>query len=82
MEPQRLIEGLDLAAARAASGTGEVLVDFSVVGRIDSKTAAALEQLAALAGEHSVKVALRGVHGDVYKVLKLLKLTERFWFVS
>jgi hypothetical protein len=36
--------------------------------------------LAGAADEKAVKVALRGVHVDVYKVLKLVKLTPRFSF--
>ena len=42
----------------------------------------ALEQLAGLAAEKSVKVVLRAVNVDVYKVLKLLKLTGRFVFLD
>jgi hypothetical protein len=38
--------------------------------------------LARVADEKAVKVALRGVNVDVYKVLKLVKLTRRFSFVS
>jgi anti-anti-sigma regulatory factor len=62
-------------------GPGEVILDFSSVLRIDSNAAGALEQLAGLAGEKSVKVVLRGVNVDIYKVLKLLKLAKRFAFV-
>jgi hypothetical protein len=35
-----------------------------------------------MADERSVKVVLRAVNMDVYRVLKLLKLTERFAFLN
>jgi anti-anti-sigma regulatory factor len=41
----------------------------------------ALEELADRADEKGIKVALRGVNVDVYKVLKLVKLSSRFAFV-
>jgi hypothetical protein len=41
-----------------------------------------MEELAQLASEKNVKVALRSVNVDVYKVLKLVKLTRRFSFVN
>jgi len=36
--------------------------------------------LAGLAEERSVKVVLHSVNVDIYRVLKQLKLTERFTF--
>jgi len=53
---------------------GEV-VDFSDVERIDASGVQALERLAD-------QTVLRGVNTNVYKVLKLLKLTPRFRFVE
>ena len=35
-----------------------------------------------MADAKTVKVVLRGVNVDVYKVLKLVKLTPRFSFVN
>jgi len=61
---------------------GESILDFSSVSRIDSGAVRALEELARVADEKSVKVVLRGVNVDVYKVLKLMKLTRRFSFVN
>ena len=48
--------------------------------RIDSDVVKALEELAGLADESSVKVVLRAVNMDIYRVLKLLKLAPRFSF--
>ena len=59
---------------------GEVVLDFSAVQRIDSNAVKALEELAGLADGRSVKVVLRAVNMDIYRVLKLLKLTRRFSF--
>lgn len=59
---------------------GEVVLDFASVPRIDAAGVKALEDLAGRAGERSVKVVLRSVNIDVYRVLKLLNLTPRFSF--
>ena len=57
---------------------GEAVLDFSSIRRIDTSGVRALEDLVRLADAKSVKVVLRGVNVDVYKVLKLMKLTRRF----
>jgi len=82
IDPQQVLQGLREAAEKVGTAQGEATVDFSAVRRIDSPAAEALDQLAGLAGERSVQVVLRGVNTDIYKVLKLLKLTERFSFRS
>ena len=46
------------------------------------RAVAALEHLAALADSKSVRLVLHGLNGDIYKVLKLLKLSQRFSFVN
>ena len=61
---------------------GEVLLDFSAVRRINPSGLNAMEEFAAAAEGKAVKVALRGVNVDVYKVLKLARLSARFMFVS
>jgi anti-anti-sigma regulatory factor len=72
---QEALEALDMAG-------GEVLLDFSLVDRIDATAIRAMEKLAAKAREKAGKVVLRGVHVDVYKVLKLTKLAPRLTFLS
>jgi len=52
------------------------------VRRIDATALRALEEFARVADEKAVKVVLRGVSVDVYKVLKLVKLTRRFSFLN
>jgi anti-anti-sigma regulatory factor len=71
---QELADGLD-------GSVGEAVLDFSSVRRIDPATLRALEDLVRIADEKAVKIVLRGINVDVYKVLKLVKLTQRFSFV-
>jgi anti-anti-sigma regulatory factor len=61
---------------------GEVVLDFSSVARLDGIALSSLVELANKAEAASVKVILRGVNVDVYKVLVLMKLTSRFSFVN
>jgi len=49
---------------------------------IDSKAVLAIDELAQKADEKSVRVVLRGVNVDVYKVLKLVRLTPRLSFAA
>jgi len=70
-------------AAKNLGGTGcEVALDFTSVHRIDSSALGAIEELADLADEKSVKVVLGGVNAYVYRVLKLVKLASRFSFAN
>jgi anti-anti-sigma regulatory factor len=60
----------------------EIVLDFSAVRRIDPSVVGAMKELVDLADERSVKVVLRAVSVDIYKVLKLLKLAGRFSFLE
>jgi len=68
------------AAQKINGGEPEVTLDFADVTRIDGNVVRALEELAGLADERSAKVVLRSVNVDIYRVLKQLRLTERFSF--
>ena len=61
--------------------TGEVVLDFSSVSRLDPEALQALRELAALTDAGAVTLALRGATVEVYKVLKLVKLASRFSFL-
>jgi len=61
-------------------GGSDIVLDFSSVRRIDPSALRTMEKLAAAAQAKSVKVVLGGVNVDVYKVLKLMKLTGLFVF--
>jgi anti-anti-sigma regulatory factor len=82
IEETRVVPDLREAGEKLDGREGEVVLDFSSVRRIDSDALPAIEELARIADERSVKVALRGVNIDVYKVLKLVKLSRRFSFVN
>lgn len=82
IDEQHMVPALQDAKAKLDSAAGETVLDFSSVRRIDAQGVRALEEFARIAAEKEVKVLLRGVNVDVYKVLKLMKLTGRFSFVN
>ena len=69
------------AAGLLGSAGSEVVLDFSDVRRIDAAALLELEELAAQARQNSVGIAIRGVHVDVYKVLKLMAVAGQFSFL-
>lgn len=81
VDETRIVQALREVGEKLDGTEREVALDFSVL-RIDSSALRAMEELARIADEKNVKVALRGVNVDVYKVLKLVKLTRRFSFVN
>lgn len=80
MDDRRFGLALHEAGAKLDGADGEAVLDFSSVSRVDSNALCALEEFARIAGEKGVKVVLRGVNIDVYKVLKLMKLTRLLSF--
>jgi len=73
---------LSEARERLSSAPGELVLDLSAVSRVGAKGVGELEQFALAAQQKAVKVVLRGVNVNVYKVLKLIKLSSRFAFVN
>lgn len=67
-------------ACQELESSAELAVDFSQVRRIECGTLRALETLAQAASEKASKITLRGVNVEVYKVLKLARLTSTFSF--
>jgi anti-anti-sigma regulatory factor len=82
IDAEHVVDTLREAADQLDSAGGEVVLDFSSVCRIAPSAIQALENLARVADEKSVKVALRGVNVEIYKVLKLVKLAPRFSFLT
>lgn len=82
VDGEQVAQGLREAQEKLNDAEGEVLVDFSAVRRVDPAGLRAVEEFANTADQKSVKVALRGVNVDVYKVFKLARLTSRFSFVN
>lgn len=70
------------AAEKLESVEGEVVLDFSSVPRIDTSALRAIEDFMDIADQKGIRVGLRGLSVDVYKVLKLVRLASRFSFVS
>jgi anti-anti-sigma regulatory factor len=81
VDPARLHHVLRQEALDALTRTGGLVLDFSSVPRIDVGALKELDELARRAGEKSVKIALSAVNPDVYKVLKLARLSSRFSFL-
>jgi anti-anti-sigma regulatory factor len=77
-----LIAALQAASEKLESMEGDMILDFSSVRRIDPAELSAMSDFADTADESAVKVVLRGVNVDVYRVLKLARLTQRFSLVS
>jgi anti-anti-sigma regulatory factor len=82
IDEERVVQALQEAGEKLDSVEGEVVLDFSSVRRIDPSALRGMEEFAGIAHAMDVKVALRGVNVDVYKVLKLVKLASRFSFVN
>lgn len=82
VEEERVVQALQEASEKLDGIEGEVTLDLSSVRRIDPSEVRAMAEFAGMAEDKSVKVVLRGVNVDVYKVLKLVKLASRFSFVS
>jgi anti-anti-sigma regulatory factor len=82
IDEERVVQALQEVGEKLNSAEDEVVLDFSSVRRIDPSVLRAMEEFAGKADNQSVKVVLRGVNVDVYKVLTLVKLVSRFSFVN
>ena len=78
----RVAECIHEAHMQLDAARNQTILDFSSVLRIMPEDLRALEELVDRAENQSVKVVLRGVSVDVYKVLKLVKLAQRFSFAT
>jgi len=82
IDEERVVQALQEAGGKLDGVEGEVVLDFSSVRRIDPSALRGMEEFADIADDKGVKVALRGINVDVYKVLKLVKLASRFSFMN
>lgn len=82
LEERCLVVGLDAARESLEPNGAETVLDFSLVRRLDSRSLAALREFTVRAGEKQGKVTLRGLNVEVYKALKLARLTETFSFID
>ena len=82
IDEERVVFDLQEAGGNLDCTQGEAVLDFSSVRRVDASALRAMKEFVRIADEKTVKVVLRGVNVDVYKVLKLVKLSQRFSFVN
>jgi len=82
IDEELFVRALQDAGGSLDCAQGEAILDFSSVRRIDSSALRAMEEFARIADDKAVRIVLRGVNVDVYKVLKLVKLAHRFSFVN
>ena len=82
LDETELASTLKEAAEKLNGAVGEAVLDFSAVRRLDTSMLRAMEEFACVGEAKAVKMVLRGVNVEVYKVLKLMKLTQRFSFVN
>ena len=81
IDGEGVLPALQQARERLDTADGQAVLDFSTVCRVDPAALSAMEELASIADGRGVKLTLRGVNIDVYKVLKLAKLAPRFSFL-
>jgi anti-anti-sigma regulatory factor len=80
IDEERVVQSLQDTAERLDGVDREVTLDFSAVHRIDASALGVIVALASVADDKGIKVVLRGVNVEIYRVLKLLKLASRFSF--
>jgi anti-anti-sigma regulatory factor len=82
LDEKQLVPVLHELAEKLDRAGSELVLDFSAVHWIDSKAVLAIDELAQRADEKSLRVVLRNVNVDVYKVLKLVRLTPKLSFAA
>ncbi len=82
VDEERVVQSLQETGERLDGVDGEVTLDFSAVHRIDASVLSAMAELVSIADDKGIKIVLRGISVESYRVLKLVKLTSRFSFVS
>ena len=79
---EALVAALQQAGEKLEGMEGDMILDFSSVRRVDPAALSAISDFVDSAEERSVNIVLRSVNVDVYRVLKLARLTQRFSLVS
>ncbi|MDR3747976.1 MAG: STAS domain-containing protein [Acidobacteriota bacterium] len=82
IDADQVSESLQRVCEKLTASHDDVCLDFANVRRIGPDSLKVMEKLAGLAEEKAVKASLRGVNVNVYRVLKLARLTSRFSFLS
>ena len=82
VEPLAVTTALQSASEKLDAAEGELVLDFCSVKRLTPGDLKALQELADAASSRGIRIALRSVNVDVYKVLKLVKLTPHLSFLT
>jgi anti-anti-sigma regulatory factor len=82
IDEEHLTQQLSVIREKLATEGPEVLLDFFLAQSLDPASIRALEALACAADIENAKVVLRGVNVEMYKVLKLAGLSDRFSFID
>jgi len=82
IDGEHVAHALQEAGEKLDGASREVILDFSSVRRVDPSALRAMENLADTADDQAARIVLHGVNIDIYKVLKLMKLTPRFSFLD
>ena len=77
-----IVSALQDLGEKLDAADGEVILDFSLLRRIDPSALLALEEFADVADGKAAKVVLRSVNVEIYRVLKLVRLAKRFSYVA
>lgn len=82
LDQEGLAVTLQQCSDKLSGSEDDVILDFSSVQRVDPAMLTAMTDFADTAEDKSVNVVLSGVSVDVYRVLKLARLTQRFSMVN
>jgi len=82
IDEERIVQALQETVDKLDSVEDEVVLDFTSVRRIGSSALKGMEDFASMAENKGVRVVLCGVNVGIYKVLKLVNLSSRFFFAS
>ena len=82
IEEERIVAALQEAGEKLDGASGEVVLDFLSVRRIDRARFGPWRRWQSSQIRSPSKFVIRGVNVHVYKVLKLVKLARRFSFTA
>ncbi len=82
VDGEQVVHSLEAARELLGNADSELVLDFCSVRRIDSPVLKAMQELAGVAEARKIRIVLRNVSVDVYKVLKLVRLSSRLSFLN
>jgi anti-anti-sigma regulatory factor len=81
-DEERIVQALQETIEKLDSVEDEVVLDFTSVYRIGSNALRGMEDFVSAAENKGVRVVLCGVSVGIYRVLKLVNLSSRFFFAG